>query len=102
MHRTLPKKILQSSFQHQFRGSRKKINHASDANEYEADGEQPALRAQRFDLAEADRGDGDDRHIQSVNERHVFDRYVAAGAKEDDEQDPGQRKTKAAPGASLS
>src|SRR5438309_1875607 len=70
----------------------KAVEHGTDAANDQHRGEDAARRSQRVDLGEAHRRDGDDRHVEGVEQAPTLDQEVAGGAEDDDdrEQDGGQ------------
>ena len=81
IHCALPEKLSKAPLNDKFPDYRKQVNGAADTCDYQPDCKKTTGRAQRLHLAEADRRDGDDRHVKRVEHRHVLDQDVTGCAE---------------------
>src|SRR5207302_391710 len=74
----------------------KAIQHGSHAEDDEARGEDAPGGSLRMDLCVTDRADGDDHHVERVEQVPAIDQRVTGDAKDDDDAEEGQREPETA------
>src|SRR5713226_8377941 len=98
LHRRLPYKLAESSFNYRGRDYREDVVSRTDTHEDEDHREDAAVGAERLYFLVADRADGDNRHVDGVERRHALDQNVADGAEGDQDDDGAESEEKPASG----
>src|SRR5208283_2166364 len=76
IHCALPEKLFKPPLDDKFPNHRKQVNRAADTCDYQPNRKKTTSRAERLYLAEPHRRDGNDGHIEGVENRHVLDQPV--------------------------
>src|ERR1035437_9383119 len=80
IHCALPEKLSKAPLDHKFPNHRKQVNRAADSCDYQPNRKKTTGRAERLYLAEPHRRDGNDGHVEGVENRQVLDQPVAGCA----------------------